>query len=183
MHQHIHTYIYYRFNSVSINPYAQDAQGTVRFVLEIIVLAMILVNICMELFEFAQACMEFRALEYVVDLFNFIDWLHFIFLILTVSHWGYFWQLSSQFDIPESFSILHDVTTEARPFLTDAEQEHAFLVFLDRLGAISDVFAMYAIYSGISVLLFVLRILKSLDFQERMGLVTRTIEVCPWSEF
>ncbi len=31
--------------------------------------------------------------------------------------------------------------------------------------------------AGVCVLLFVSRILKSLDFQERMGLVTKTIEV------
>ncbi len=100
-----------------------------------------------------------------------------MFLILTVAYWGHFWSLTQSFDIPESFSILHDVNTDVRPLLTDAKEEYAFLKFVETLVTISEAYGMYNIYSGICVLLFVSRILKSLDFQERMGLVTKTIQV------
>jgi hypothetical protein len=167
----------YKFNSVNVNPYPQGSQTTARYVLEIILLVMMLANIFMEFQEFIGLCMQFRALEYLTDVFNMIDVWHFSFLILTVAYWARFWQLASGFSIPESFPILHDVSAGTRPFLTNAQQEYEFLVFVDKLVSISDAFAAYTIYSGICVLLFVFRVLKSFDFQERMGLVTRTIEV------
>jgi hypothetical protein len=167
----------YKCNSLSVTPYPPGSHSIVRFLLELILAAMILVNIYMEFREFAVACMHFKALEYLTDPFNAVDWLHFVFLLLTVGYWGRFWHLSQSFQIPESFSILHDVNTDVRPFLTDAAQEYAFLVFVDTLVAISEAHATYTTFSGVCVLLFVSRILKSLDFQERMGLVTKTIEV------
>ena len=128
--------------------------------------------------ELAVSIRQSRALIYVTDAFNVLDWLHFVFLILTMGYWGYFWQLTSQFQIPPSFQILHDVTTDVRPFLVNAEEEFSFLQFVDRLHDVSDALATYSTYAGVCVLLFISRILKALDFQERMGLVTKTIEVC-----
>jgi hypothetical protein len=95
-----------------------------------------------------------------------------------MAYWGYFWQLTTQFHMPTTLKILHDVKTDVRPFLTNAKDELVFLQFVDRLTDISDALAAYSTYAGVCVLLFVSRILKSLDFQERMGLVTKTIEVC-----
>jgi hypothetical protein len=134
-------------------------------------------NILLEFYEFIHACISFQALAYITDVFNIIDIIHFVFLILTVAYWGYFWQIAKEFNIRPKFEILYDVTTDARPFLTNADQEYEFLTFIDKLIGISDALASYTVYAGICVLLFVCRILKSLDFQERMGLVTKTIEV------
>jgi hypothetical protein len=110
-------------------------------------------------------------------IYTYTDWVHFVFLILTIAYWGYFWQIASSFTIPESFQILNNPRTDVRPFLTNADQEFKFLEFMDKLASISDAVATYSVYAGVCVLLFVCRILKALDFQERMGLVTKTIEV------
>jgi len=52
----------------------------------------------------------------------------------------------------------------------------AFLEFSDRISSLSNAMDTYSTFSGIAVILMVFRILKSLNFQERMGLVTRTLE-------
>jgi hypothetical protein len=167
----------YKFNALDITVYHNDQYSTIRFTLEVIVLLMLLVNLLVELRELLAHVISFSALEYIADPFNYVDIGNFVFLILTAAYWGLFWQLASSFEIPESFQILNDVNTDVRPFLTNADQELAFLQFMDRLDAISDTISAYTVCAGISVLLFVCRILKSLDFQERMGLVTKTIGV------
>jgi hypothetical protein len=103
--------------------------------------------------------------------------MHFIFCIITVAYWLDYWDKTQRFVMPAGFQILHDPNTDVRPFLTNAADELEYLKFVDQLSAISQALSMYSTFAGLCVLLFVCRILKSLDFQERMGLVTRTIEV------
>jgi hypothetical protein len=138
---------------------------------------MVATNMIIECNEFLRACFAFSALEYITDPFNIVDTVHFVFLILTIAYWLHFWRSAATLNIPPSFRILNDVNTDVRPFLTNADQEFKFLQFMDRLHAVSDALALYSVYAGVCVLLFVCRILKSLDFQERMGLVTKTIQV------
>jgi hypothetical protein len=122
-----------RFNSVSVDPYPIGSLSIVRFVLEVVLCCMILANVLSEFCQIAKACLEFRTLEYLNDFFNLVDWGHTVFLILSVYSWGKFWRLTGDFDIPESFSILEDATSRARPFLTKAHEEYAFLQFVDKL--------------------------------------------------
>ena len=63
----------------------------------------------------------------------------------------------------------------ARMFRTNAVHEFRFLTFLNEMEDISSTFELYTVWSGVALLMFLFRVLKSLDFQERMGLVTRTI--------
>jgi hypothetical protein len=51
--------------------------------------------------------------------------------------------------------ILHDVTTDVRPFLTNAADELTFLEFVDKLSAISDALAMYSTYAGVCVCIYI----------------------------
>jgi hypothetical protein len=44
-------------------------------------------------------------------------------------------------------------------------QELAFLEFYDHVSLLSDTLSTYSTFAGISVILFVFRLLKGLDFQ------------------
>ncbi|KAJ1481065.1 hypothetical protein T484DRAFT_1808829 [Baffinella frigidus] len=61
------------------------------------------------------------------------------------------------------------------PFVTDAEAEFKFLQFKTELQLASDRLTEYSMASSVTVIIFVMRILKGFDFQPRLGLVTRTI--------
>jgi hypothetical protein len=56
---------------MDVNPYRGQA-GTGRFVLEIIVILMTLLNIVVEFSEFIYMCFKFSALQYLTDPFNLI---------------------------------------------------------------------------------------------------------------
>ncbi len=60
---------------------------------------------------------------------------HFVFVSITHMH-------------THILQILHDVTTDVRPFLTNAGDELVFLEFVDKLSAISDALAAYSTYAG-----------------------------------
>ncbi len=68
----MYIYIYIYTYSVDINVYRRGVESGVRLALEIIVIFMLLVNMVVELGEFIDACMKFKALEYLTDPFNFI---------------------------------------------------------------------------------------------------------------
>ena len=65
--------------------------------------------------------------------------------------------------------------TRYRPFVTNAEAEFNFLAFKAELQVAADRLTYYSMASAVTVILFVMRILKGFDFQPRLGLVTRTI--------
>lgn len=64
--------------------------------------------------------------------------------------------------------MLADPGAKARLFVTDAENEKIFLEFVHEIQSASDALAQYVAVSSICVLLFVIRVLKNLDFQPRM---------------
>jgi hypothetical protein len=72
--------------------------------------------------------------------------------------------------------VVETVGAAARIFQTESDIELEFLQFQDRIRSLIAGMDTYSTFSGISVILFVFRILKGLNFQERMGLVTRTLE-------
>ena len=83
--------------------------------------------------------------------------------------------LCQKFTMPKDFRVLLDPTSKVRPFLTDSKQELVYLDFFDSLVELSDTLSLYSTFAGICVMLFTFRLLKALDFQERMGLVTKTL--------
>jgi len=66
---------------------------------------------------------------------------------------------------------------QARFFRTDVVQEYNFMSFMSRLYALEMLNRYFTLISGMGLVLFIFRILKSLNFQERMGLVTRTLAI------
>ncbi len=81
------------------------------------------------------------------------------------------------FTMEPSYYILARTDSKARIFQTVPEVEFKFLDLIERTQSLSDALANYSTFAGIAAVLFVFRILKVLDFQARMGIITRTVSV------
>jgi hypothetical protein len=163
----------------------------VTHVLSLVIAACLIFNTCLEGQEVYWSCRKFNMMQYLTDFFNWIDWCHIILMWFTV--WSYYrqWKLVDDFEMQSHYPILFygpqyaDATAnnatsvtkpaQARMFRTKPESEYAFLIFLDTIKEIDKTNKEYRTFSGIALVIFLFRVLKSLDFQERMGLVTRTL--------
>jgi hypothetical protein len=78
---------------------------------------------------------NFRISSYLMDIWNLVDWTHFIFMWVAWATWLGNIQESNSFFIAPSYRILASPATEtrARLFETDPEQESRFLAFSTNL--------------------------------------------------
>jgi len=90
-------------------------------------------------------------------------------------NWLLYVNAALQFEMNPTYPILSDPGADLRYLATDADKEKAFLDFLASISSACDRLALYNSLTGVSVLFFLFRIIKNLDFQERMGVVSRTI--------
>ena len=149
--------------------------STIRLLMEMACIGMLMVNMSSEFLEIWQEALIFRLKHYLTNLFNYIDWASFIFQISAWATWFTYVLASQRFSIEESYDVLHDPSARARFFATSAEEEHKYLTLLTSLSNLGQLVKVYSTMSGLAVGFFIFRLLKSLDFQPRMGLVTRTI--------
>ena len=149
--------------------------SVVRILLEVLCIGMLVVNIGAEVYELWQEALVFRLKSYVTNLFNYIDWISFAFQIGAWAVWYDYVLVAQRFKIETSYRILQNPGAQARFFATSPEEEHRFLVLQEDLSSLGQQVKLYSTLSGMAVALFIFRMLKSLDFQPRMGLVTRTI--------
>ncbi|EKX32347.1 hypothetical protein GUITHDRAFT_121488 [Guillardia theta CCMP2712] len=192
----------YKITTVGVDKIKHPS--TWQLLLMLAILLALVINMGMEVTDILHHLRKFSASSYFTDPFNLIDWLHFAFLVGSVVSWlllhskarafslkvGYpilFYgpeygssrrvsSASSQ-ELPGDFESPIAVTSfaKARRLRTNNQAEYDFLLLLDSVKAMASAEDMYAFFAGMSIVLFVFRMLKSLDFQERMGMVTRTI--------
>mmetsp|Transcript_30923 Transcript_30923/g.82941 ORF Transcript_30923/g.82941 Transcript_30923/m.82941 type:complete len:679 (-) Transcript_30923:271-2307(-) len=116
-------------------------------------------------------------MEYLRDIFNVIDMCHFG---LMATCWGLWFRqisLNDSLRLPTGFGVLKSFSVEnpARLFLTNADKEYAFLSTRKTIGEMAENLKYYTVLAGIVVIIFIMRVLKSADFQPRIALVTRTM--------
>ena len=138
-----------------------------------------------------MALRKFQLADYVSDFFNWIDWLHIILMWFACIYYYLRWDLTSNFEMKLRYPVLfygpqyegsaaNNATTVTKPavarmFRTNSQNEYEFLQFLDKISVLGLVNQRYITISGVALVMFLFRILKSMDFQEHMGLVTLTI--------
>ena len=144
------------------------------------------------------AIQKFQVSTYFRSIWNAVDWLHFALMWIGWNLWLTQNRLSASLSIPETFDILMSTSSnsKARLFLTSPEEEFKFLQFSASLDKMKRNIIQYNVVISMSgklfsnltraisfanffetVLLFVLRALKVLDFQPRIALVTRTLAI------
>ncbi len=156
------------------------ANGDRRQKIEIVFVIFTTINIVMEAFELVGALCNKRGLfgrtGYLRSFWNYVDIASLCTIIYSVSIWLKFSERASEY-APQLQYDIYDSLTSRGNFLSsnDEAMRHALESFNDA-GAMSDEFLLYITINGISIILLVSRTLKLLDFQPKMGLVTRTLE-------
>ncbi|EKX47388.1 hypothetical protein GUITHDRAFT_106834 [Guillardia theta CCMP2712] len=174
--------------------------SVVQAVLMLLVILFLAINCILEIMDIMVQARKFALHEYFADLFNWVDLLHFVFMWGTVVTWfvhraevqgltllpnypilfygpKYDNSTSRRYGAARTFEAPLSATkpASARMFRTNNQAEFDFLSLIHTMQRISSTMQVFSFFAGVSVVLFVLRMLKSLDFQERMGMVTRTI--------
>lgn len=75
----------------------------------------------------------------------------------------------------ERYNVYQDLSAKANFLRANASGMEEMLRFFDETDQMSTKMLDYMALNGIALIMVVLRVLKVLDFQKRMGLVTRTI--------
>ncbi|EKX32346.1 hypothetical protein GUITHDRAFT_121487 [Guillardia theta CCMP2712] len=192
----------YKITTVGVDKIKHPS--TWQLLLMLAILLALVINVGMEVTDILHHLRKFSASSYFTDPFNLIDWLHFAFLVGSVVSWLLLHSKARAFSLKVGYPILFygpeygssrrvssassqgsaanfespiAVTSfaKARRLRTNNQAEYDFLLLLDSVKAMASAEDMYAFFAGMSIVLFVFRMLKSLDFQERMGMVTRTI--------
>ncbi len=80
-------------------------------------------------------------------------------------------------NLKSEYPIFKNLEAKARYFATDAKGEYEFLELTGRLRTLAEMKNVYTAINCLSILFFIVRLLKILDFQPRMSLITRTLRV------
>jgi len=166
----------FNLQTVSIHMYQARSQEVLWRLCQAVVVVCLVVNCVMEIMDILVEIRKFQLISYFRSPYNWVDWAHFICMWATVFSWIIYEEEIGRFTMLTSYPIIKTVGSPARVFATEADIELEFLNFQDRIRSLSSGMDTYSTFSGISVIIFVFRMLKGLNFQERMGLVTRTLE-------
>ncbi len=135
-----------------------------------------MMHVTMELRQIYMHSVKMRIWSYFSSFFNLMDWINFITQLIAWYYW-YIIRIEVQnFEIhAESYQVLSDPQATFRPFATNSINEYALLKLFKRVETLGDLQGYFASFSGISVILLVFKLIASLDFQPKMGLITRTL--------
>ena len=146
-----------------------------QFPLEVVCIVFLAINCLLEFWDIVVSFRVMKAHLYFLDPWNWIDLTHFVVMWAGWVTWVNYTEQGNAWEMKSSYPGVNDPFAGTRYFQTNSTHEHEFLEFLDNVSSISASLRYYNQLVGMSVLLFVVRIIKNLDFQERMGLVSRTI--------
>ena len=165
------------------------------FCLEIALCFMVLTTILGELGEMAD-----EKLDYLLDFWNIFDWLHMILIIdLLGSWWSWNAAKLEQFEPQVRYDLYSNINTQGRylelntargdlpasaytavPGLEKNVTHAGLKSYLWDLGyaaSIAETFGGFKDSQTYIYMFFVIRMMKVVDFQPRLGVVTRTISV------
>ena len=164
----------YSLRPVPLELYAHQQQ----YALELLVF---IVTICYLLTEInqIQQCLRSRALhEYFGGLGNVLDLMHLGFLIATVVFWRNLVTAHAEYvKMPNATAVLADPSAAARFFEVDGQRVQTWLTFLQNVSAVADQRRLYSAIVGSTCLLFVFRFIKDLDFQPKMSMVSKILNL------
>ena len=133
-------------------------------------------HLAIDLRTMYQHFVAMKIKKYFFSIFNTIDWVNFVIQIVA---WQYWYKIRSNiaaFKMSASPNVLASPQAKFRPFTTNAEQEYQLLELIDQISTLGDLQGYHSSYAGISIILFVLKMIAALHFQPKMGLITRTLE-------
>jgi hypothetical protein len=166
-----------------------------RFALELIFVACVCANLVtegMELFHLAKSTGSI--FSYFKSVWNYIDLANLSLFLIQIYYWLAFKQKAEAFAPAERYNVYHSLDDDAR-YLQLSETcisgctqgaiscpcdpgtgLHSMLDNFDDARELSTLRQEYMTINGMCMMLMVLRVLKCLDFQPRLAIVTKTLE-------
>jgi len=167
----------YDVNNFNGSPY-QTKGDMARFMLELVFLALIIAQFVHELLDCYGETMHGEGFwEYISDPWQILDWASIVLFILAFYYWfALYTPRIMNFQPPIRFNVYKDLATKAN-FLNNVNtQAYSNLVAMfSDVQDLRDIMSTYMQIHGFCLLLVLLRLMKLLDFQPRLGLVTKTI--------
>eukprot|EP00873_Tetraselmis_striata_P015466 jgi/Tetstr1/435730/TSEL_024629.t1 len=172
----------HKLHTVRVELYA-DATDNVRLVLEILLTLATLFSLGSELWEMIKIWRRTGSPKsYFKSMWNWIDLTSIALLWCTMCMWWIFvLTKATQFDIELRYDVYDSLRTPANMLKLAGEGELAGAGFtavqaaFGDLQAIVDSLAWYYAINGINILFLIARVLKLMDFQPRLGVVTRSL--------
>jgi len=165
----------YQMRTVPGPPVYSTSSHPLQMPLEVVCMLLLSMNCVFEANDIIAAIRVLRPMDYFSNAWNYLDLCHFYLMWAGWITWLLYTSSASRFQMKSSYPILADPASDLRFLATDAQQEKDFLDFIASVSASCDTLSSYQSITGVSVLLFLFRLIKNLDFQERMGVVSRTI--------
>lgn len=168
----------YRLYTVTVEMYA-TSEDTVRFVLEIILNICIAVLCLIQLFAMVQAHKEKgHFMKYFLSGWAWVDTISNALLVTCcILWWIYVADYANQYDISLRFDVYASLTPDANYLALNANGQNLEAAW-DAFSSMDDLINIlnwYYALNGINILLLIARVLKLMDFQPRLGIVTRSL--------
>ncbi|GJP56723.1 hypothetical protein CLOM_g15776 [Closterium sp. NIES-68] len=158
--------------------YDASADNIARLVLEIIYVVGLLWNVCGEVQEMLdRAAMDGSVLSYFGLAWNWIDMLSLGLQVAAIAIWIVLWRYVEAFDMQPRYDIYYTLLEMPRYWAVPNPPTgflNASQAFLD-LRNIINLRAVYFALQGINVFCMMVRLLKFMDFQPYLGVITRSL--------
>ncbi|CAI5462638.1 unnamed protein product [Closterium sp. Yama58-4] len=158
--------------------YDASAENIARLVLEVVYLVGLLWNVCGELQEMAdRAAVHGSVLSYFGLFWNWVDMLSLALQVVAVVLWVTLWRYVSGFDMQPRYDIYYSLLEMPR-YWAVPNPPTGFLSATQAFADLRNIINLRAVYfalQGINVFFMMIRLLKVMDFQPYLGVITRSL--------
>jgi hypothetical protein len=172
--------------SASVQPYRYDAD-LIRLVLELLFVIGIVINAIVELGELVSMFSwddPFEVFDYFQEVWNYLDVLNIVLLSSTVFNWFIFntvmapqFKPKIRYDVYDPMRLVNSPDTQANWFrVTNLAKMQSLYSKFELIESVATWQNYYIGINGVSFIIMIFRTLKMLNFQPRVGVVTRTLD-------
>ncbi|CAI5983995.1 unnamed protein product, partial [Closterium sp. NIES-65] len=158
--------------------YDASAGNIARLVLEMVYLVGLLWNVCGELQEMAdRAATDGSVLSYFGCFWNWIDMLSIALQVTAVVIWVVLWRYVEAFDMQPRYDIYYTLLEMPR-YWAVPNPPTGFISATQAFADLRNIINLRAVYfalQGINVFFMMIRLLKVMDFQPYLGVITRSL--------
>jgi hypothetical protein len=150
----------------------------VRLGLEVLFFALTLCNLVSELIDWRKDYLHTKnVFHHFMSFWNIIDAANIAVYLYGAYLWTTFLLLHvDEYDPEERYNVYRNLHADAKYLDDDQVEMERMYDFFRTTHKLSEIMMEYMYVNGLCLILIILRTLQMLDFQKRMGLVTRTIQ-------
>ena len=166
----------YDIQSIRVDMYSTK-RDQLRFYAEVAFLVATVMDVLLELKDLLCRKRQGMTLSsYFASIWNYIDLMNILLMLYLSFIWLNFQTREFAVFAPmERFEVYNNINADARFLQFNEAEIKQMLRFFSDTKNLSTLLSNYVTGSACALVLLIMRILKVLDFQERMGIVTRTI--------